>query len=765
MTAKFSAIGRSLPMVNAREKVTGAAQYVADLKLPHLLHAKILRSTYPHALIKHVDVERARRLPGVKLVMTGADTPKPWGVVHKDEHVLAVEKVRFIGEEIAAVVAVDENTALDALELIRVDYEELPAVFDPEAALAPGAPQIHAQGNLAREIRIDRGDVEAGFRAAAVIHEATYETSVQYQAAMEPHGTVAAMDGGGRLTVWAPVHSVHRTQLRLADVLDMPSSRIRVIQTYVGGSFGGKLGEDSNLVITAKLAVACRRPVRLINTRIEDFQGMRPRMPVRMTLRMGVKADGELVAKETTIFGDNGAYTGLTGEVLLVTAARCDSLYRQTNVRTVARLAYTNNVPSGGFRGFGVPQMAFPLDSHMDALAEKLGMDPIEIRLRNAVQPGDTTVHGWQIGSCELSRCFQEARKAIGWDAKRGASRRAAAPVTKRRGVGIGCSLHVSGARQVADWDGSTMIIKFNPDGRCVIVCGEGDLGQGGTTVLTQMAAEILGLPPEHITVSTADTDVTPFVWGPVASRLTLIAGNALVQAAQVARKQILDIAGTLLEAVPEDLVIADGIVHVVGSPTRCITVGQACSAHLFRRNGEAVFARATYDAPTVVADKKTFFGNVSAAYSFAVQAVEVEVDIETGAVTIVALVAADDVGRPLNPMAVEGQIAGAIAQGVGYAMYEELVRDNGRLLNGNLADYTVPTAASLVSPRTILVDSVEPKGPFGAKGGSEAPISPTAGAIANAVYDAVGVRITSLPVTPEKILRGLRALRAQGEP
>jgi CO/xanthine dehydrogenase Mo-binding subunit len=763
--AKFSAIGRSLPLVNAREKVTGAAQYVADLKLPHMLHAKILRSSYPHALLTRVDVERARRLPGVKLVMTGADTPKPWGVVHKDEHVLAVDKVRFIGEEIAAVVAVDENTALDALELIRVDYEELPAVFDPEAALAPGAPLIHAHGNLAREIRIDRGDVDAGFGIAALIHEAIYETSQQYQAAMEPNGTVAALDGAGRLTVWAPMHSVHRTQQRLADVLDLPTSRIRVIQPYVGGSFGGKLGEDSNLVITAMLAVACGRPVRLVNTRVEDFQGMRPRMPVRMTLKMGVTRDGEIVAKETTIVGDNGAYTGLTGEVMLVTAARLDSLYRQTNIRTVARLAYTNNVPSGGFRGFGVPQMAFPLDSHLDALADKLGMDPIEIRLRNASQPGDTTVHGWQIGSCEFSRCLRETRTAIGWDAKRGASRARppSGPSTKRRGVGVGCALHVSGARQVADWDGSTMIIKFNPDGRAVIICGEGDIGQGGTTVLTQIAAEILGLPPEHITVSTADTDVTPFVWGPVASRLTFIAGNALIQAAQAARKQILDIAGKLLEAAPEDLTIAGGIVHVVGSPTRHVTVGQACSAHLFRRQGDAVFARATYDAPTVVADKKTFFGNVSAAYSFAVQGVEVEVDTETGAIHLVDLVAVDDVGRPLNPMAVEGQIAGAIAQGVGYAMYEELVRDHGRLLNGNLADYTVPTAASLVSPRTILVDSVEPNGPFGAKGGSEAPISPTAGAIANAVYDAVGVRITSLPVTPEKVLRGLRALR-EGE-
>ena len=750
-------IGQSLPPLNAREKVSGTALYAADIKLPRMLHAKVLRSTHAHARIRHIDVEEARRAPGVKAVLTGADTPKAWGIIRKDEHVLAVDKVRFIGEEVAAVVATDENAALDALERIRVDYEELPAVFDTRAALTPGAPEIHAgTGNLARDISFDRGDIAAGFAEAAVIHEAVYETPYQYQAAMEPMASVAAVDGSGRLTLWAPVHSVHRTLLRLAEVLDLPTSRIRVVQSVVGGSFGGKLGEDSNLYITARLAPACRAPVRLVNTRVEDFLGARPRMPTRIELRMGADRGGLLTAKDAVIYGDNGAYSGLTPEVILVTALRLDNLYRQKNIRTRAKLVYTNKIPSGGFRGFGGPQIAFALDSHMDALAEKLGMDPVELRLRNAVGPNEHTVHDWKISSCELAQCLRVADREIGRKAKKAAQAGASGPL--RRGIGIGTSLHVSGARQVADWDGSTVTLKFNPDGRAVVVCGEGDIGQGGATMLQQVAAATLGLPADHVTVSVADSETTPYTWGAVASRLTLIAGNAVMAAARSARRQLLATAAHLLEVKEDDLTIADGSIHVVGVPDMAVSVAKVCYAHQLRPGGEAIFARATYDPPTVVADHKTYLGNVSAACSFAVQAIEVEVDTETGVVRIVDIVAVDDVGRALNPQSAEGQIHGAIAQGAGYALHEQLALENGRILNGNLADYVIPNSLSCPSPRTTIVDGYEPHGPYGAKGASEAPVSATAGALANAVYDAVGVRITSLPITPEKVLTALRA-------
>jgi CO/xanthine dehydrogenase Mo-binding subunit len=749
-------IGASLAPINAREKVSGGALYAADLKLPRMLHAKVLRSTYPHARIRHIDVSRARAAPGVKAVLTGADTPKPWGIMRKDEHVLAVDKVRFIGEEVAAVVATDENAALDALELIRVEYEELPAVFDMREALAPGAPEIHAgTGNLAREIAFERGDVDAGFAEASVVHEAVYETPYQYHAAMEPMASVAALDGSGRLTLWAPVHSVHRTLLRLAEVLDLPTSQIRVVQTMVGGSFGGKLGEDANLYIAARLALACRAPVRLVNSRSEDFLGARPCMPSRIELKMAADAEGRLTAKQAEIYGDNGAYSGLVPEVILVTALRLDNLYRQRNIRTRARLVYTNKIPSGGFRGFGGAQIAFAHDCHMDALAEKLGMDPVDFRLRNAVAPGERTVHDWKISSCELAQCLATADRLSARREKKAQSRGRGA---LRRGIGIGTSLHVSGARQLADWDGSTVILKFNPDGRAVVVCGEGDIGQGGTTMLAQIAAATLGLPLEHVSVATADSESTPYTWGAVASRLTLIAGNAVMAAARKARAKLLALAAQMLEVKEDDLTIKDGMIHVVGVPDLSVSVAKVCMAHQLRPGGEAVFARATYDAPTAVADHQTYLGNVSAACSFAVQAIEVEVDTETGVVRIVDIVAVDDVGKALNPQSVEGQIHGAIAQGAGYALHEQLVLENGRILNGNLADYVVPNSLSLPSPRTVIVDGYEPNGPYGAKGASEAPISATAGAISNAIYDAVGVRITSLPITPEKVLDALRA-------
>jgi CO/xanthine dehydrogenase Mo-binding subunit len=395
------------------------------------------------------------------------------------------------------------------------------------------------------------------------------------------------------------------------------------------------------------------------------------------------------------------------------------------------------------------------MDCHLDALAEKIGMDPVEIRLRNAIRQGDTSVHGWQMGSCALTECLEKAANAIGWKEKRSAPR-GSGPI--RRGVGIGCGLHVTANRQLADWDGSTVAIKFNEDGRVNLICGEGDIGQGAATVLSQIAANELGVPLEHIVVTTPDTDTTPFCFGAFASRVTMLAGNAVLKAARAARVQLLAVAGEKLEVAPEDLTIEDGVIHVVGAPHRKMTVGEACVANIFRRDGEGIFTRATYDAPTVMADKQTFYGNVSPAYSFAAQAIEVEVDTETGQVRVLDVVAADDVGKALNPLTVDGQIHGAVAQGLGYALYEGLVTENGRLVNGNLADYTCPTAEATPRVRTILIESIDPNGPYGAKGASETPITPTAGAVSNAIYHAVGVRITSLPITPEKLLRALKA-------
>ncbi len=753
---KPSPIGTSVPQVTAREKLLGRAQYVGDMKIAGMLHGKVLRSPHPHARIVHIDTSRARALRGVKAVLTGADTPtRLWGPIHKEHRILAAGKVRFAGEEVAAVAAVDESTALDALELIRVEYELLPAVLDPDKALEPGAPEVHeGTKNLAREIHIARGDVEAGFRRAAAVYEASYDMSYQYHGYMEPMGTLAAADGSGRLTIWAPTQSVFFTRDLVAEALDIAPSNVRVIQTVIGGAFGGKLTEDANTPIAAFLAMKTGRPVRLINNRLEDFLGARSNIPTRVWLKMGLARDGEIVAKDSVIIADNGAYSGLAPEMVLVTAFRTDCLHRLENVRSHARLVFTNKLPSGTFRAFGTQQMTFPLDSHLSVLAGMIGMDPVEVHLRNAIRAGDTSVHGWHIGSCGLSECVKLASEGVGWKQKRG---RQGGNGPRRRGVGMGSGLHVSANRQLANWDGSTAVIKVNEDGRVNLITGESDLGQGSNTVLSQICAAELGVPLEHISVSLPDTDTSPFCFGTFASRVTILAGNAVLKASREAKEKLLAVAAEKLEVAPSDLAIENGHIHVIGVPDHGMSVAEAARIHIFRIGGEGIYTRATYDAPTVMADKQTFYGNVAPAYSFASLAVEVEVDTETGQVTVLDCFVADDCGKAINPRAVEGQINGAVMQGIGWTLYENFVFQDGRLVNGNFADYTMATAEASPVLRHAIVESIDPNGPFGAKGASETALVPAAGAIANAICDAVGVRINSLPITPEKILAALR--------
>jgi CO/xanthine dehydrogenase Mo-binding subunit len=755
-------IGVSVPQVNFREKVLGTAQYVGDLKIAGMLEAKVLRSPHPHARILDIDTSQARALPGVKAVVTGADTPNHlFGFLHKEYRVLATGKVRYAGEEVAAVAAVDEATALDALELIRVKYEPLPAVFDPQEALSLGAPEVHeGTRNLAREIRIARGNVEEGFERSAAVYEATYEMGYQYHGYMEPMCTVAQVEPGGRLTVWAPTQSVFFTRQLVAEALGLPQTDVRVVQTLTGGAFGGKLTEDLNTPICAFLALKTGKPVRLLNNRLEDFLGARSSMPARVTLKMGLARDGEILAKDSIVIADNGAYSNLTLEQVLVTAFRTDSLYRLKNVRCRARLAYTNKIPSGTFRAFGTQQMAFPVDSHLAMLAEMIGMDPVDVHLRNAIKQGETSVHGWYMGSCGLTECLEKSRDAIGWQQKH---RRQLGGPTRKRGVGIGSGIHVTANRQIADWDGSTVFLKVNFDGRVILTTGESDIGQGSNTVMAQICAEALGIPISHVTVNIPDTDNAPLSFGSVASRVTILAGNAIIRAAREAREKLLCIAAEKLDVSAEQLSIEEGFICRVGDSARIMPLSEVARMAMFRAGGEGIFIKATYDPPTTMADKETYYGNVAPAYSFAAAAVEVEVDTETGEVLLLDSFVADDCGRALNPRAVEGQVHGATVQGIGWALYEQFEFVDGRLINGNFADYTMATADATPALRATIVESMEPNGPYGAKGASETAIVPIAGAIANAVYDAVGIRINSLPITPQKVLAALRE-KAQRE-
>lgn len=751
-----STLGRDTPQVTARAKVLGRAQYAGDIKVAGMLHGKVLRSPYPSARIVRIDTSAARALPGVKAVVTGEDAPRtPWGVHHKERYILARGRVRFAGEEVAAVAAVSEEIARDALDLIEVEYEELDALLTLEAALA--APGLHeGRDNVAHEIRFERGDVDAGFASAHLVHEDTYTTHAQYPGYLEPMASVAMVDPEGRLQVWTSTQSVFLARARLASALEMPVSRVRVIQATVGGGFGGKMVEDANNLIAGLLALKTGKPVRLVNNRLEDFLACCSSLPERITLRLGMDRDGLIVAKDVRIFAECGAYSGLSNEVMHVTAMRSDNMHRLQNVRSHATLVYTNNPPHGAFRGFGGTQMLFALNSHIHTMAEKLGLDPVQIHQRNAIGRGETSIHGWQIGSTGLLECIAQCTAAIGWTAKRA---RAAGSGARRRGVGMAAAMHVSGNRTIGNWDGSTVVLRINEDGRVQLLSGESDMGQGAMTMLSQVVAHELDIPLAHVQVSTPDTDGAPYCIGSLASRVTMAGGNAAIVAARAARDKLFALAAELLGVSLDALELAAGAVRVRDNPAQQRTLAELARLHIWRHGGEGILVTGSWDAKTVMHDDQVF-GNIAPAYSFAAQAVEVEVDTETGRVTLLDSFVSDDCGKAFNPMAVHGQSNGAAAQAIGWALYEQLQLDEGRLVNGNFADYNMPTSDALPMLRSGIVESNDPNGPHGAKGASETAILPGAPAIANAVYDAVGVRITDLPITPQKVLAALRALK-----
>ena len=748
-------VGTSVPRVDGADKVTGRARYVADLALPGTLVGKVLRSPHAHARIVRIDTAAARAIPGVHVVLTGEDTPKvPWGFFVPDQYPLSVAKVRYIGEEVAAVAARDEETAERAIRAIVVDYEPLPAVFDPEAAMADGAPLIHeAPGNVATHFRIERGDVDAALAGADLVVDETFESMLQWQAALEPVGCLADCQGG-KLTLWANVSGLFRARLQIARALALDPGLIRIIQPAVGGGFGGKSMDDNNAVICALLAQAARRPVKLVNTREEDFIGGRPRPTMRIRVRLGFRRDGTLVGKDLRIVADNGAYSGKAPAAGGVAALRHDTLYLNDTVRAELFVVYTNKVPTGAFRGFGNPSAEWAVEQAFDVACARLGLDPREVALKNAIGPGRVSPHGNRIGSCELRDCIRRANELIGWSYKRAARR-------PYRGLGLALSAHVSGKRHFYDYDGSSVILKVNQDGRVVLLCGEGEVGQGATTVLAQIAAEELGVPYEHVSIMEADTDSTLFVLGAFASRLTYVAGNAVRQAAAKAREEILIAAGEFFEVHPADLEIREGHVRVKGAPQRGMTVGEVASRRNFRRGGEPIVVTGTWDADSV-SHGKDRYGSESGAFSFCAHAVEVEVDPETGKVTVLDYAIATDAGTIINPALAGSQTEGGLIQGIGYALTEGLLVQDGQLVNPNLSDYKIPCVADVPPLRHEFVPSYEPTGPFGAKGVGEISMDPVAAAIGNAVADATGGRIHTLPVTPEKVLAALAQARGR---
>jgi 4-hydroxybenzoyl-CoA reductase alpha subunit len=752
---EFSAVGKSFPRLEGFEKVTGATRFLTDLELPGMLCGKVLRAPYPHARIISINTKRAEKLVGVKAVITSEDTPKiPFCIIPRIANKLPLEdkKARYIGDEIAAVAAETEEIALEALDLIEVVYEELPAIFEPEDALKPGAPLLYEETgtNIAEHFQKEYGDVERGFQEADHVLEDRFETSPVTPCCMEPRSCIASFDGSSRLTLIANTQAPFSLRQELSKVIPLPIKKIRIIKLPIGGAFGSRLGMDSIDPICVFLSRKSGRPVKIVNTREEEFVTSRYRYRMVIYLKTGVKKDGTIVAREAKVITDNGAhnYQGYT-----ITAGLCQKLtfvYKIPHIRFDGYVVYTNNVYGGAFRGYGNPQITFAAESHIDMIAEKLGMDVLDLSLKNIVEPGYETISNCQITSCGLRECMIRATDVTGWREKR---RRPG-----RRGIGMASMQHAGGGIKIffgnINCNYSSAAMKMNEDGSVNLMTGSSDIGQGSDTVLAQIAAEELGIRFEDIRVTTADTDLTPMCLGTYGDRVTFVGGLAVQNAAKDVKKQLLDLASEILEANVDDLESKEGRVFVKGSPEKGVSIPELAEFSYFKK-GRPILGRGIYDDPISKPDYGTGYGT-SPAYSFASQVAEVEVDVETGKVKVLRITSAHDLGRALNPMAVRGQIEGAMAQGIGSTLFERLDWVKGRTLNSNFLDYRMLTALDVSAIEPIFIESVDPNGPYGAKGVGEPALVPTAAAIANAIYDAVGVRIKSLPITPDKILAAL---------
>ena len=755
MAEKYSVIGKRLPLIDSVAKVTGEAKFTDDLAMPGMLIGRILRSPHPHARILHIDASRALKLTGVRTVVTGNDTAGiKYGAAEPfcDEYMLAIDKVRYIGDEVAAVAAVDEQTAKEALNLIKVEYEPLPAVFTPDEAMKPGAPRIHdhVENNTSHYIRIAAGDVQEGFKESDYIFEDTYQTQPIAHAPLESHASVAWPQANGRLTVWSSTQAPFRVRADLAHLLSVPVGKIRVIQPFVGGGFGGKREIQSLDFCAALLALKSGRPVKITYDREEEFSATRRRLPMSIYLKTGVKRDGTLVAKYCRLIADGGAYNGEGPMIISSGANQLTLAYRFPHFLYEGYHVYTNNPVTSSMRGFGNTQMRFADDCQMDRIAREFGISPVDLRLKNARQRGEVSLMGAKLPSCALTECIETACEASDFRGKWG-------KLPPGRGIGIACTGFVTGSKIWLPFDSSSAFVKINEDGSVSLLTGASDIGQGSNTVLAQLVAEELGILPEEIAVTSADTDVTPFDLGAYASRTTFIAGNAALTAARDAKCQLFEAAAEKLEANPDDLELKNRSIQVKGAPHKSISICEAVKAALFSPKGMPIMGRGYYNPPTDY-DPQLRRGSRSAAYSFAAQVAEVEVNPETGQVKILRLVAAQDCGRALNPLAVEGQIEGSVSMGIGQAFYEDLVYEQGQSTNTSYAEYKIPSARDMPSVECHIVESIDPEGPYGAKGIGEMTQLPTCPAIANAIYDAIGVQIKTLPITPEKILAALKS-------
>jgi putative selenate reductase molybdopterin-binding subunit len=769
---KTSIVGHNLRKVDGVKLVTGREAFTDDIQLPGMLIGKILPSPHAHARIKKIDTRKAKALAGVHAVLTYEDVPRvphttagqAWPEPSPYDTYLLDNEVRFVGDRVAAVAAETRAIAEQALRLIEVEYEVLPAVFDIEAAIRPGAPVIHdepdstkihdASRNIAGHIRKELGDIEEGFAQADFIFEREYRTHRQQHCPIEPHVTIAWLDADNRLVIRSSTQVPFHSRRQVAMILQIPVQRIRVIKPRIGGGFGGKqemLLED----ICGALALAARRPVKIEYTRKEEFIMARSRHPQILRMKMGVKNDGTIIASELKVLATTGAYGSHANTVQGNTGSKVLPLYRAPNMLFECDVVYTNAPVAGAFRGYGCPQGFFAQETMIDEIAQQLGRDPIELRLQNAIRLGDTDELSAVLGegrkglprlvrSCGLPECLSRGAEAIEWEKKRAIVNDPGNP--RKRGVGVAATMQGSGIAGV-DW--ASALMKMNEDGSFHLFAGASDVGAGAVTVLAQIAAVTLGVTLDKITVTTGDTDFTPFDVGAYASSTTIISGGAVKKTAERIREQVLGVAARMLETLPENLECGDNKVWTRCPCEKSVTMSE-------------IALQAMYKDKMQIMDGASHF-NTDSPPPFCVTFAEVEVDTETGKIDVLNLVSAVDPGVAINPKQAEGQVEGAAAQGLGYALTEEMVMDtSGRIVNPNFLDYKMFGPRDLGCLKTILVETDEPLGPYGAKSISEVPINGPAPAIANAVFHAVGVRLRKLPMRPEDVLAALRQKHAE---
>jgi xanthine dehydrogenase molybdenum-binding subunit len=749
-------IGRSAPRRDALRKVIGAEQYVQDLRVPGMLVGKILRAGVPHARIRAIDVSRARALPGVYAVITAADAPPGRLGVNRDHPILKADRVRSERDELAAVAAIDEDTAREALALVAVELEPLPPLLDPFEALREGAPLVHDDrpGNVALRYAHVHGDVDAALAASDVVVEGRFVLPRIAHACLGTFGCLAQWDLEGRLSLTTPTQVPNLALHDLSKILGLPPQKIRIVQPAIGGGFGSKLDVYPHEPIAALLARAAGRPVKIVFDRREEFVASPTRQDSVIDLKTGARRDGTLTARDCRVVLDNGGYTSWGATIPMVMMEAISSLYRLEAVRFEAVAAYTNNPYAGAFRGYGNPQGTFAVESQMDELAAALGVDPLDLRLKNAQAPGEVTPQGLRLTTCGLRDCLLQAAEGIGWqDRRRG---QAPGEGHRRRGVGLASMIHVAGGARIYGSDGCGSILKIDDFGRVTLITGATDIGQGAEEILATIVAEELGVEPAAVSVVGNDTDVAPWDVGVHASRTTFIAGNSARLAAQKLKQRLAEAASEVWGVPVEKLEVGGGTVRVRTAPDKPpIAYDRLVRQVHFRPKSTQLVAEAFYEPPSVHQDAN-FVGNVSATYGFATHAAEVEVDTETGKVTVLRMVCAHDVGRALSPTAVVGQVEGGVAQGLGYAVMEELLVQGGKIANPSFVDYHIPKATDVPPIDVRLVETDDRDGPFGAKGMAEAPIIPVAAAVANAVADALGVRLRQLPMTPERVLAAL---------